>query len=162
MMNVTEPYVTDEQQRAKALAVRSALPGAVKTARVSEAEARFGLALRGEAIGRRIRRSIRPVLFRERVVRCAQVEIYDRFIPDAGLLAYADAKASGYFSDFCIMWPRYERFSSTEGRNADDPWLIGWLDGSSRGHGIGHEAPRGIVLAYWDDAELHPKRVARA
>lgn len=142
-VKVTTPYMIEQDKQAAAQRVRQKLPGQVAQSRRALAEAQYGLAMSQRELHDKIRRSIRARFGFERSSSGVGITSYTRFIPDEALLKYQEAKDSGFFDRFTIEWPTYDS------KQAPDPYLVGWLDGDTA-----------IVLAYWDDDELHPKREA--
>lgn len=76
--------------------------------------------------------------FRPREAVWTRVCDYTRFIPDAALVKYAEARDSRLFSGFSVVVPQYADRKSRE----PDPWLVGELSSGEY-----------IILAYWDDPE---------
>lgn len=83
------------------------------------------------------------MLFTDRNAQWWSVDLYPRLIPDAALLKWEAAQASGHFVAFSVVEPVLEQ------RPTKDPWLIGHLE-IRKGDPLEDRAKSSIVLAYWD------------
>ena len=81
----------------------------------------------------------------ERTTRWENIKQYQSRIPDAALVRYAEAQASGLFGEFSVVSPEYRRHPAV----IKDPWLIGCVKGMAPSRWPDNE-PSCIVLAYWE------------
>lgn len=170
---VSDAVVSQPERASLALTARRSLAGQRTLSDVSSAEARFGLSLSGPEIRRRIKQILPWRLGRARSIVCVELTHYAAWIPDEALLVWEEARETPGFQDFCIMWPVYDRDAALAMHRPRgiDPWLIGWtgrqwqrpLHDSTPVLDVGpfhdNAKDRGIVLAYWDDAAIHPPQV---
>lgn len=144
-VQATTQHTEHAGDAARAAKVRAAMTGQAVAAKRQETELRFGRIYSRRDLVEAVRQSVPMRLFRQRAVEWERLENYTRFVPDAALLRYQEAYESGLFVAYSVLWPTYAA------RPAKDPWLVGWVNIS---------LTEGVVLAYWDDAALHPARVA--
>ena len=81
-----------------------------------------------------------------------RIDQYPRRIPDAALLKFADAKASGLFTAMYVVEAGYETPPARLVRHAD-PWLVGFVGRDPftyRNEPTVDDHQAYVVLAYWE------------